>query len=183
MALLAVLVIAVGLFLLLSSHHGGPPANQSAPRGTRQVIPKGATAYNPDGIDGTAQNNSTAGLAIDSEPNTGWTTDNYYSGSLAPKPGVGIYIDTAPGTTASKLELDTSTPGYQVVIYGSNTSPNPTSFMASNWIPVSASVTVKSGGVIPLSSGHKKYSYFLVWITKLPPNENYAAVNEILLYR
>jgi len=69
------------------------------------------------------------------------------------------------------------------MIYGSNTTPNPTSFMASNWIPVSQSTTVKSGGVIALTSAHRKYSYFLVWITKLPPSQNYAAVNEILLYR
>jgi serine/threonine protein kinase len=183
MALLAVFVIAAGLFLLLSSHHGSPPANQTAPNGTQQVIPQGATAYNPDGQGGTAQNNSAAGLAIDGQRGTAWTTDHYYSGSLAPKPGVGIYVDAAPGTTASKLVLDTSTPGYQVMIYGSNTTPNPTSFMASNWIPVSQSTTVKSGGVIALTSAHRKYSYFLVWITKLPPSQNYAAVNEILLYR
>jgi eukaryotic-like serine/threonine-protein kinase len=184
MALAAVLVIAVGLFVLLSAHRGAPPANQTAPHGTQPVTPRGATAYNPDGINGdTAQNNSAAGLAIDGQPSTAWTTENYYSGSLAPKPGVGIYVNTAPGTTASKLVLDTSTPGYQVVIYGSNTTPNPVSFMASNWIPVSAQHTVKSGGVIPLTGGDKKYSSFLVWITQLPPNRNYAAVNEILLYR
>jgi serine/threonine-protein kinase len=183
-ALLVVVVIAVALFVFLSAHSGAPPTNQAGPNGAQLVTPKGATAYNPDGLDGqTAQNNSTAGLAVDGDPNTAWTTEHYFSGTLAPKPGVGIYVDAAPGTTASKLVLDTTTPGYLVMIYGSNTTPNPTSFMASNWIPVSSSQAVVSGRAITLSSASRKYSYFLVWITKLPPGSNFAAVNEILLYR
>jgi hypothetical protein len=36
---------------------------------------------------------------------------------------------------------------------------------------------------ITLNTAGKSYRYYLVWITALPPGNNYAAINEIALYR
>ncbi len=181
MILLLVAVAGVLAFLLTRTHHGAPPTSQPAPQHTVQVTPKSATAYNPDGIGGTAQNNDQAGLAIDGDPNTAWQTENYYSGSLD-KPGVGIYINAAPGTAASKLVLDTQTPGYAATIYGSNTPPNAANFAASKWVKLGGTGDVTAHDTISLTGGKTKYVYFLVWITKLPPSSQSASVNEIALY-
>jgi hypothetical protein len=97
-AVLVLVVAGVGVWLITRAHHGTPNANQPSPGRTVQVsiCNTCAEAYNPDGIGGIAQDNSESGLAIDGDPNTAWTTQNYYTGQLG-KPGVGIYV-SAPYT-------------------------------------------------------------------------------------
>jgi len=58
-----------------------------------------------------------------------------------------------------------------------------TSFTLSRWQPLSRETTIVSGKALRLNGGQRKYSYFLVWITRLPAGLEYAAVNEIKLYR
>jgi hypothetical protein len=182
-AVLVLVVAGVGVWLITRAHHGTPNANQPSPGRTVQVsiCNTCAEAYNPDGIGGIAQDNSESGLAIDGDPNTAWTTQNYYTGQLG-KPGVGIYV-SAPGTDARQMVIDTQTPGFRATIYGSNRSPDATSFKNSGWRALGSSTGVRSRQAIALESDGKRYSYFLVWITQLPPHREYAAVNEILLYR
>ena len=138
-----------------------------------------ADAYNPDGQGGDAQNNAQAGLAIDGNPNTAWTTEQYYSGQLD-KLGVGLYVNASPGTVARKLVIDTVTPGFAVTIFASNTTPN---FGASRWVSVGSATSVASRQDITLSSGTARYRYYLVWITKLPASSETVSLNEVSLYR
>jgi serine/threonine-protein kinase len=183
-------VVAVGLVVWLGTraHHGAGKVNQPAPsRGLHQVeLCQGcANAYNPDGLGGDiSQNNSQAGLAIDGDVNTGWTTQQYYSGTLG-KPGVGLYLDASPGggTTAKKMVINTASPGFAATIYATNKSPNPTSFSASGWTKVGSATKVKSRQDITLSSAGKRYRYWLVWVTSLPPNAQSVSLNEVSLYR
>jgi serine/threonine-protein kinase len=181
--LVVIAAVVVAVFLLTRAHHGSPPANQAPPKGTQLITPRSAAAYNPDGLNGDiAQNNSQAGLAIDGNPDTAWQTENYYDNKLD-KPGVGIYVDAAPGTTASKLVIDTATPGWPATVYGTSTTPSPTSFAASHWVALGSARAVGKTQTISLSSTKTKYDYYLVWITGLPPGSQSVSVNEILLYR
>jgi serine/threonine-protein kinase len=191
-ALVIVAAVGVAVFLLNRAHRGNPPVNQPAPRGTHQQIdPVSAAAYNPDTTDGDyTQNNNLANLAIDGQLSTAWQTQQYYDHKLG-KPGVGIYLDASPGTTASKVVIDTATPGWPVTIYGTNTTPNGENFAASHWIPLGSAASVGqepsgTGGVgrstISLNSGHTRYKYFLVWITGLPAGSESVSVNEVTLY-
>ncbi len=188
---LAVLMVAclagVGAWLALRSHRG-----TGSPAGARAVVAHHeelihlcsscAAAYNPDAPDGqTAQNNQTAGLAIDGDPTTAWNTESYYDNSLN-KPGVGLYVDAKPGTPASRLVLDTTTPGFAATIYGSNTTPSPTNFTASGWVALGSVPSVSSKQIFTLDRPGTRYTYYLVWITSLPSNSQSVAVNEILLY-
>jgi serine/threonine protein kinase len=179
-ALLALLVVLIAA----RAHRGVGKVAQKAPAHTTQVqlCPNCAAAYNPDGLNGDiAQNNSAAGLAIDNNINTAWTTETYYDHSLD-KPGVGIYIDATPGTVAKQIVLETSTPGWQATIYASNHTPDPDNFAASHWVAAGSSSDVASRTTVSLTTGTRRYTYFLVWITKLPPDLNAVSVNEILLY-
>jgi hypothetical protein len=191
---LALLIVAclaaVAVLVVVRSHRGtatpaGVKPRVSASGGQSHTLislcPNCATAYNPDGLDGqTEQNNGSTGLAIDGQTSTAWDTEQYYAG--LGKPGVGLYLDAAPGTTASQLVLDTTTPGFSATIYGTNEKPSSTSFAASGWVPLDSVASVSSKQTFTLSRPKTKYTYYLVWITRLPSDSQSVALNEILLY-
>jgi serine/threonine-protein kinase len=184
---LVVVVVAAAIAIWLSTraHHGVGKVAQSPPaRGLQQdtLCQNCANAYNPDGLNGdTSQNNASAGLAIDGDPNTAWPTQQYYSGTLG-KPGVGLYVDARPGVAARKLVIDTSTPGWNGTIYATNRTPDPTSFSASGWVKVGSATGVSSRQTISLNTQGTSYRYYLVWITKLPASSNTVSLNEVTLY-
>ena len=181
---LVVVAVALAVWLSTRAHHGvdkdaAPPPS----RNLVQVTLRGDSAYNPYGLNGQIeQNNSTAGLAIDGNPNTAWSTEQYYSGSLD-KPGVGLYLNASPGTEARKIVIDTTTPGWSVKIYGSNTAPVATSFGSSGWTQLGSAGAVARTQDIPVNTGSTRYSYYLVWITKLPAGQESVSINEVALYR
>ena len=185
--LLVACLVGVGAWLALRSHRGNvTPAGAPKPAVPHtqliHLCSDCAAAYNPDAPDGqTAQNNPEAGLAIDGDPSTAWDTEQYYDNSLN-KAGVGLYLDAKPGTTASRLILDTSTPGFAATVYGSNTTPNPTSFAASGWVKLDTVASVSSKQAFKLDRPATRYTYYLVWITALPANSQFVSLNEILLY-
>ncbi len=183
--ILALVAVALIVWLGTRAHHGTGRVDQPAPsKGLKQVaLCQGcADAYNPDGQGGIAQNNAQAGLAIDGNPNTAWTTEQYYSGQLD-KAGVGLYVNASPGTVARELVIDTVTPGFAVTIFASNKTPSATNFVASRWVSVGSATSVTSRQDITLSSGTTRYSYYLVWITKLPASSQTVSLNEVSLYR
>jgi eukaryotic-like serine/threonine-protein kinase len=187
MGLLGVVLVlaAVGVGVWLSSRAHTGSGVPSGKRGNSQLVSlcaSCATAYNPDGNGGTSQNGDDAHLAVDGDPSTFWPTQNYFTGQLG-KPGVGIFVSHTRGTTASAIVIDTKTPGFDASIYGSNTKPVATSFKRSEWHQLNSGSHVVSGRQIDLNGHDRKYSYFLIWITRLPAGGDYAAVNEIKLYR
>jgi serine/threonine-protein kinase len=186
MVLLAAVAAGLALWLSTRAHHGvGRIASPPPARGLVQVqlCQNCAHAYNPDGLNGDiSQNNSTAGLAIDGDPNTSWTTEQYYSGTLG-KPGVGLYVDARPGVAARKLVIDTSTPGWAGAVYGSDHAPDLHSFAASGWVRLGSIASATGDQTVSLDTGRTRYRYYLVWITKLPPHPNAVSLGELSLYR
>src|SRR5271165_1775112 len=56
---------------------------------------------------------------VDSDPNTTWSTEQYYEGNLK-KPGgvgLGLYLDAAPGVAGKAIEIETPTPGFAAQVY------------------------------------------------------------------
>ena len=176
---------------LTRAHHGIPPARESSPGPSSQAYrpvqlrQDAAHDYNPYAISGPkTQNPGTVGLAIDGDPNTSWSTEQYYSGSLQ-KPGVGLYLDASPGVAARAIEILTSTPGWQMVLYGRNTTPNPGSFEtgSNGWVALANVPSVAATEKLKFRTYGQRYRYYLVWITKLPPGRNAVTINEVTLYK
>ncbi len=186
--LLAIATVAVGggaVWLTTRAHHGTGKLAEPAP-GPKltqvQLCQTCAHAYNPDGIGGdTAQNDNLASFAIDSNLATSWQTEQYYSHTLG-KPGVGLYVDASPGTTARELVIWTSTPGFSVQVYAQNSLPSRTTF-DSAWLRLGQASGVHNGQAIPIGTGTTRYRYYLIWITKLPPSSDSVSLNEVALYR
>jgi serine/threonine protein kinase len=192
LALLALAVIAgVAVWLATRAHSGtGAVVERSPSSKLTQVslCQNCAHDYNPFGLDGTTtQNPGEVGLAIDGNPATAWQTEQYFSGTLG-KPGVGIYVDANPHVDAREIVLLTATPGFSVQIWATNVAPPPSSFPVvpqnpTGWRQVGSAGFVHHQQKIPINRAGRSYRYYLVWITKLPPRQDSASVNEITLYR
>ena len=187
-ALVAVLVIigAVAALLLNGGGGGGHKAGHTGSTGSSGQVAlcsNCAAAYNPYAQGSKWQENNIAKNVVDGKPGTAWTTENYYGGNLAGKPGVGIYVYNNADPAAVKMVVQTATKGFNALVYATNTTPNPNSFTASGWQRIGSASDVATKQTITLNTAGKHYRYYLFWITSLPPNSQHISVNEIKLYR
>jgi serine/threonine-protein kinase len=179
-------IVAALIFLAGRTHHGTGTLAQPPPKATPHQVSlcdSCAHDYNPDALSGPkSQHPTEVGLAIDGDRNTAWSTETYV-GDVLGKPGVGIYVDARPGVAAGSMIVDTDTPGYAVSIYARTSKPDPNTFDpgSGGWVKVGGAPKVARRQAIKLSTGTKRYRYYLVWITNLGGN-SHADVNEIALY-
>jgi eukaryotic-like serine/threonine-protein kinase len=172
----------VAAWLATRAHHGtSPPPSAPAPKAAPVAVHLCQTcAYGFNPLGSPTDENPGAGLAIDGNDNTYWSTQTYYDGTLD-KAGVGLYVDASPGTAASDLQIVTATPGFNATIYARN-SPPPMRWPDPGWVKISAPVTVGADDNIALTSATTRYRYYLIWITSLGDHDS-LALNEVTLYR
>jgi serine/threonine protein kinase len=180
---LVVAAVAGGVVWLATRAHygtGHPPASVSPGKNQPVSLCQGcAHGFNPLGD--PKFEHAQAGLAVDNDPKTFWTTQHYYSGTLGTKAGVGIYVDASPGVVARKLRVLTATPGWNATIYARNDSPQLT-WPDPRWRPVGAQSNVRATQDISLSTAGAAYRYYLVWITSLGGHDQ-LQINELTLYK
>jgi eukaryotic-like serine/threonine-protein kinase len=186
--LLVAIVAGVVVWLGTRTHHAAPKLAVSAPAAhLTPVQPCGDCAhdYNPDALSGPkTQNPDLDGLAIDGNTSTAWVTEHYYDDSLQ-KPGVGLYVDMTTAVPVKEMVIYTGTPGWRGQIWASTSQPDPDVFSsgAGAWTKLAQVPSMQNGQKIALNTSATGYRYYLVWITALPPGKNYAAINEIALYK
>jgi serine/threonine-protein kinase len=190
---LTLLLLALGggavAWLLATHTHREAPKLQAAPPAPRlaEIRPCSTCAhdYNPDAISGPKnQNPNQVGYAIDANTNTAWLTEHYYNGSLQ-KDGVGLYVDLGRPRAARTMVVYTQTPGFHAQVWASNSPPDPEVFNSGpgGWTMLADIPAMQRKQPITLNTGGAKYRYYLVWIKTLPPREQLAALNEIVVYR
>jgi serine/threonine-protein kinase len=199
-ARLAVVVAVVGAFvaaavvlLVFRTHHGtGSPLGLRSEAGLQPVAlaQNAAHDYNPFGTE--PEDPTRVGNVIDSDPNTSWTTAHYFEGTLRKKGGVGVgvYLDASPRVAARAIEIQTPTPGFAAQIYAANEVHPITEYGESTTLaqrgwqgPFAQDAFVRNGASLRLSDGGAGYRYYLVWITTLPAQKNYASISELTLFR
>jgi len=191
---LVVAVTAIALIIAAGKAHRGlgvpPDAGAHAGLEAVQLGQAAAHDYNPFGTG--PENRDLIGNVVDGDPNTTWSTEQYYDGTLR-KPGgvgLGIYLDAAPRVLAKALEVQTSTPGFSAQVYVADHVElelpygNSTPLGARGWQgPVGASTDVRSGEHIALSLSGHPHRYYLVWLTTLPPHMQSATLDELTLFK
>jgi serine/threonine-protein kinase len=183
-ATVAAVLVAAGVtaWLVSRAHQGTTSRSQSQGQDGSltqvNLCSSCAQGFNPLGTPTNETPN--AYRAVDGNPSTAWSTQQYYSRKLQ-KPGTGLYVDTSTPTAARQLRILTDTPGFTASIYARTTSP-PVSWPDSGWVPVSGAVDVTSDDRIDLSTDGVPYRYYLIWITSLGGHEN-VDLNEVTLYR
>ena len=191
LALLGTLVALVLVLIADRTHRGVAPDVDT--RAGLEAVPLAQTAahdYNPFGTG--PENREKVQSAVDGDPNTSWSTEHYYDGTLkkAGGTGVGLYVDAAPNVAGKQIEIQTSTPGFSAQIYVANhidlSLPygSSTSLTARGWRgPVGEAQNVHDGAHIQLNLSGARYRYYLVWITQLPAGMQSASLAELTLFR
>jgi serine/threonine-protein kinase len=157
----------------------GPKPKTTVQPGVVEIPIVKATSFDPPPGDGTEHAPET-GKAIDGDPTTKWTTENYtQGGGLASKPGVGLYVTTKDPAAATKITLMTADPRWDCEIYAAE---EPGKTLADWGAPVGGRKNVPKNVSIPLQTGDRQYRYYLVWITKLP-SDNRADIAEVRLFK
>jgi serine/threonine-protein kinase len=193
LALLAA-IVAIALIAALGSTHRGTGVSSDLGSGAGLVpVPLSQTAahgYNPFGTG--PENRDQIQNVVDNDPNTTWSTEQYYEGNLKKVGGVGLglYLDAAPRVLAKALEIQTPTPGFAVQIYvGDNIDlelpdGDRKPLTERGWQgPVGASGYVHSGERIPLRLSGHPHRYILIWMTTLPPGRQSASIADLTLFR
>ena len=187
-------VVAGALLAAFGLTHRGAGVGRAPPAGTGlhevALAQNAAHDYNPFGTG--PENRDQVGNVVDDDPNTTWSTEQYYSGTLE-KPGgvgLGVYLDAAPELSARAVEVQTPTPGFPMQVYVANS-------INLNY-PFGSSVPLRgarlegtgrldpppdSGERIPIDLDGACYRYYLLWITALPPGHQSAAISEVSLFR
>src|SRR4051812_2602732 len=182
-ALVAVAVAVVLVLALHHTHHGtGPAAALKAPPKLTSVDLRKTAAhdYDPYGRGDTSEHPELTRFAVDRDPSSTWTTENYDAGDLQ-KPGVGLYIDAKPSVDAKALKIQTPTKGFDVEVYAAKAGP-PKTVPDPGWKLVGSAKGLKSRQSIPLDTASQRFRYYLVWITKLPPGAKKVEISEVALF-
>ena len=168
LAVLAIAAIVIGL-LTLGSNNGGTPS------ASKRVELTGLTSYDPFGPDKT-EHSSAAVNVTDRDPGTYWSTEHYNDAPSLGKPGVGIVVDAGAVVQLAQLTIVTDTPGFTAEIQATNTAGGTPE-------RVSDAKVVGQTTTFDISSSVSPKRYYVIWITKLPSDKNYAHVNEVRAFK
>jgi predicted Ser/Thr protein kinase len=163
-ALVAIAGIVVGLLTL-----GGTKGQNKSSVGS-PVSLTGVGAYDPYG-DGT-EHDSAAAKATDGNLASYWYTETYRDAPSLGKPGVGLVLDALAPTQVSRIVVRTDTPGFTAYIRATNILGGPSQ-------PISDTKVVGSRTVFDVGNSSGPKRYYIIWISRLPADSNFAHVNEV----
>jgi eukaryotic-like serine/threonine-protein kinase len=183
-------LLAGAVWLAVRHTHSGIVAD-TAPKAGLSPVPLEQTAahsYNPFGNE--PEHPSQIANVLDGDPSTVWSTEHYSAGTLGSKPGTGLYLDAAPGLAARAIEIETPTPGFLAAVYAAKSFDAELPFGASaplaqrGWSELAPPRAVSSQSTtIRLDVHGIRYRYYLLWITRLPPASETAAVAGVTLFK
>jgi tRNA A-37 threonylcarbamoyl transferase component Bud32 len=138
-----------------------------------------ANDFDPFGGDGEHADEAKA--VVDQDSQSTWSTEQYDGGTLNNKPGVGVFVDAKPSVAARVMEVVSPTPEWRGTVYAALNGPTPTKLEDFTRL---GSIDQEDSRVrVRFNSAGKRYRYYLVWITRLPPEERSVEIAEIRLFR
>jgi eukaryotic-like serine/threonine-protein kinase len=140
---------------------------------------RAAEDYDPLG-DGVEHADETA-FVTDRDPNSTWSTESYRGGLN--KPGVGIALDAEPGVDARVLEVRSPTPGFTATVYGATGDSMPETIPDPAWTELAPSREFSGREEVELRTDGRRFRWYLLWITELPPDSERASISEMSLFR
>jgi len=181
LVMIAAVVVALAVLAAQRTHRGtGTPPVKGPARTHAFSLPQDAAHdYDPLGTGG--EHPEKTRFAIDVDPNTYWNTEDYRSKDLG-KAGVGLYVDAKPGVAAKGIVISTPTPGWAAQVYAATAGP-PASLPDPGWRRVAAIASAARKQTVSLKTAGRRYRYYLLWITKLPPGGSKVQISEIALFR
>lgn len=142
-----------------------------------QLGQRAASDFDPPPGDGREHPDETS-FVLDGNKATTWSTETYEAGELQ-KPGVGIYVDAKPEVAAVQMQIGSKTPGWSGDIYVAKNGDVPGTL--DGWQKVGTVEDAKRTETVDLDTAGNPFRYYLVWITKLPPESQKVEISEIVL--
>jgi len=171
----AILIAAlVGTAADDSDEGGGPGAttgqNQDSDLGT---IEAEATDFDPEG-DGV-EHSEDVGAAIDGDPSTSWTTEDYRDPISVQKSGVGLKLDLGGSREVVALEILFDTPGYSFEILASDSD-------GSSADDFELIESISAGDQEARVEVDQEARYWVVYITDLPGGTGTGTISEVTFF-
>jgi len=166
------------------AQRGTGPGTSTPQPGEQIVSVKRTSASDYDPLGDDEEHAEEAPLAVDQDSATAWTTETYQNDTLT-KPegsaaGVGLYIDAEPSVNGRRLEIQTPEPGWKMEIYGSRSKPSG-EWPSDDWTKLGGGTVESRKQSFKLDTGDRRYRYYLVWITELPPDSDHVAITQLTL--
>jgi hypothetical protein len=163
LAVLAIGAAVVGLAALRDDNEKPTPVPVSTP------IHLGAIgSYDPPPGDGN-EHTTDAPKAVDRNPSTYWTTEQYRDFAGTGKKGVGLVLSTSSaGPRITRVTLQTDTPGFSAQLMTGNSQ--------GVYHAITDVKSIQNGTTFEVHKGSVQ-AILVVWLTALPAN--FAHVNEV----
>jgi eukaryotic-like serine/threonine-protein kinase len=177
----AAAVVAIVMATKERAERGTGSRNVKPPPGLRSVSLGQSRAKDFDPFGGDGEHPIEAKAVVDQDTKSTWSTERYDGGVINNKPGVGIYVDAKPGVAARAIDVISPTRSWQGAIYAAPNGPPPQKL--DGFKRLASIDQTKARTRVKLDPGGKRYRYYLVWITKLPPEKSSVEIAEIRLFR
>jgi eukaryotic-like serine/threonine-protein kinase len=183
---LLVVLLAVGggvaAFLIVNDSSGSSSGSgagaKSTPSATTARVTD-VTSFDPLG-DGT-ESPELVQNAVDGNPTTSWTTEQYDNFPDGQKDGVGLALTLDGEFDVSRVTVDTKQTGWGASIYVSDKPASSLTTLA-DWGDPQVSASDIAGLSHTFDTGATKGRSVLLWLTQLPPGDNgkhYVDVTEV----
>ena len=187
---LIAVIVAVVAALVLIADNGNPvrkgtgAPRGAAPKGSSNVSVERGSAHDYDPEGDNEEHHLEAPRAVDGDPGTTWSTERYQNqqiaGTSGPKSGIGLYIDAKPELKATALRVQSPTPGWEATIYAAPPGAVPEDI--DGWTEVGAGTVTTKKKTFAVDTGAESYRYYLIWITKLPPDDDHVEIGTVSLF-
>jgi putative peptidoglycan lipid II flippase len=165
------------------SPRSASPAPLAAPppaAHTGTVKPLKASVFSPGGAPDSP---NSAGLAIDGDPATAWSTDTYFDAEPFPKfkDGVGLLLQLPGPTSLTAVTIDLDSTGTVAQI---RSSANATPGKLSDTAELSPPTPLRPGhNVIPVNTSAAPTTFVVVWISTLGTTggKSHSDISEVTL--
>ncbi|MBJ7458204.1 MAG: serine/threonine protein kinase [Thermoleophilaceae bacterium] len=178
----ALATVGIALLLVSQLESGSGGGGRSAKSASGTVIPfKSTGSFDPTATGGDGkEHDDESRNAIDGNPQTDWTTEQYQGGVFA-KPGIGLWGRTYKAATAATATVRTPDASLTLEIYGARSLPTD----LSGWTRLGDASGDVNGKRISLRKV-PDLRYYMVWITALPPasgGSSQAHISEFIVRR
>ncbi|HEX2085391.1 MAG TPA: protein kinase, partial [Solirubrobacteraceae bacterium] len=140
---------------------------------------RAADDFDPAGDD--VEHGDETFAVLDRDPGTFWSTETYSAGDLQ-KEGVGISLDAKTddegGILARRLLVRTRTPGFTAAVYGA-VDGRPGEL--EGWTQLAPPRRIDATEQIAIDTRGVEHRHYLLWITRLPPEEDSVEITELEL--
>jgi hypothetical protein len=161
---------------------GSAPARELPDAVPVKLSPSDGVLYDPAGERDpllAARTIGEPGRALDGNPRT-----SFAIGSPTPQWGVGYAVDVGRLRDLRRVDVETSTPGFRVEVYGTDLADPPPDVTDPRWAHLENRARVGADGTerIALTEGAADYRTLLLWITRGPGEGDVVKLAEVAVF-